>query len=88
MAGPCPAIHIFGMTRVKPFRALVLAMALPCAGVPVLATASFARDTAIPAMDIPAAFDGDTESAYTPLPADGGPVPGEIIEHQDDLTRS
>ncbi|MBK8272671.1 MAG: TolC family protein [Sphingomonadales bacterium] len=59
------------MTRVKPFRALVLAMALPCAGVPVLATASFARDTAIPAMDIPAAFDGDTGSASTPLPADG-----------------
>ncbi len=71
MAGPCPAIHLFGMTRVKRFRALVLAMALPCAGVPVLATASFARDTAIPAMDIPAAFDGDTGSASTPLPADG-----------------
>jgi len=62
---------VFGMTRIKLFRALVFAMALPCGGAPVLAPASFARDTAIPAMDIPAAFDGDTGSASTPLPTDG-----------------
>jgi len=71
MAGPCPAIHMCGMARARSFRAAILALTLPCAGAPVLATVSFARDAAIPSINIPAAFDGDTGSASTPLPADG-----------------